>query len=203
MGGFLGIGGSSYKTDRKTELGGFSDLHNVFNFALPFAQSSAATGTATTKAGTDAMSSSLGYWQKLMSGNRTTMQQAVAPETNATLSGADAQKRQLAATGTARGGGVAGVEQQQKDATMAKVDNLLFGARPEAAKESSKIGGDLARVGTSQTSNAINALGLGEETAANITGIAAKSRVDSQAINQDMVGKVTNFIDQALTMAFA
>lgn len=203
MGGFLGIGGSSWKTDRKTELQGFSDLHNVFNFALPFAKSAAQTGANSTAAGTDAMSSSLGYWQKLLSGNRATAQQAVAPEANAAMSQADAQKRQLASSGTARGGGVNAVNQQRDTDTMAKVDNALFGARPQAATQVAKVGSDIAHTGLGQQSIGMDALRTGESTAANITDIARMSRNDSYKINQDMVGKVSTAIENALTQAFA
>src|SRR5271156_690770 len=99
MGGFLNIGNSSTKTDRATERQGFGDLSSVFNFGMPVAQS--------------ALGGANNYYQKLLTGNRATMEQAEAPEINAVQAGADAQKRQLASTGTARGGGTAAASQQR------------------------------------------------------------------------------------------
>lgn len=203
MGGFLGLGGASWKTDRKTELQGFSDLHNVFNFALPFAKSATQTGANTTAAGTDAMSSSLGYWQKLLSGNRTTAQQAVAPEANAAMSQSDALKRQQASSGTARGGGVNAVNQQRDTDTMSKVDNALFGARPQAATQVASVGNSLARTGLGEQSIGMDALHTASSTGANITDLARMSRNDSYKINQDMVAKASTAIENALTQIFA
>jgi hypothetical protein len=189
VGGFLGIGGSSAKTDRAFQLDAMTKLKNVFNYALPQAES-------TTAAGTSDLGAASGYWQKLLSGNRATLNQAVAPETNAVRSGADARKRQLASSGTARGGGTSATSQQIDTDTMAKVDNLLFGARPEAAKETAKIGSTEAGLGA-------NLLGASGTTATNLADIAMKSRGQSYAINQDTVGKVTQAIDAVVAGVFA
>jgi hypothetical protein len=188
LGGFLGIGGSSAKTDRKTELKGFGQLDNVFNFALPSAKSSFGKGQ-------ESLGKAGDYWSKLLSGNRPAMEQAVAPETNAVRAGADASKRNLDASGTARGGGVSAVNQQRETDTMAKIDNLLFGVRPEAAKETAKIG-------AAELATASNMLGMAENTAGTTTEEARLSRVDSQKINQAIVKQWTQAIEAAM-MAFA
>jgi hypothetical protein len=189
MGGFLGIGHSSAKTDRSIQLGAMQDMKNVFNYALPQAQTAQATGQ-------ESLGKAGDYWSKILSGSRPAMQQAVAPETNAVRAGADAQKRQLAAMGTARGGGTSAVSQQRDTDTMAKIDNLLFGARPEAAKETAKIGG-------AELADASSMLGIGATTSTNLANIAMESRGQSQKINQEMVGKVTSAIDNAMMAIFA
>jgi hypothetical protein len=189
VGGFLGIGGASYKTDRKVELNAMQGLSNVFNFALPQAKPALASGN-------ESLSEAGGFWSKLLSGNRAATGAAVAPETNAALAKSDAAKRQLATSGTSRGGGTASVNQQRDTDVMSKVDNLLFGARKEAAGETAKIGG-------AQLSEAGNLLGVGTTAESNLADISAKARKDDYAMNQDMVGKVTGALDQALTAIFA
>lgn len=155
MAGFFNIGNSATKTDRSNELSGFGDLSSVFNFGMPVAQS--ATGGANN------------YYQKLLTGNRATMEQAEAPEINAIQAGSDAQKRQLATSGTARGGGVAAANQNRGTTTEAAVDNALMQARPAAAGAEAQIG-----AGALSTS-----LGAGT----NLTSIASGSRATSNALN--------------------
>lgn len=188
MGGFLGIGGSSAKTDRSMELGGFTNLNNVFNYAMPTAQASLSRGSSDLSTAGD-------YFKNLLSGNRPATQQAVAPEANAVRASADAQKRQLATSGTARGGGTAGTNQQVNDNTNATVDNAIFAARPGAAK-------GLTQIGTTESDVGANILNDASTTAANYTSLAQGARKQDYAINQDMVSKVTNFIDQAAAGLF-
>jgi uncharacterized protein (UPF0333 family) len=185
----LGIGGSSAKTDRSYQLDAMNKMKNVFNFALPQAEGQQAKGTASMDKAGD-------YWSKILSGNRSAVDAAVAPEANATRTAADASKRQLATSGTARGGGTAGTNQQIDDATRAKIDNSIFAARPEAAKET-------ASIGKTELSDASSLLGLSSETATNLADISMKSRGQSQKINQEMVGKVTSAIDNAMLALFA
>lgn len=167
MGGFLGIGGSASKTNRKYALGGFQGLQNLFNFALP-------TGENLFSEGSSTLSQPLAYWQNLLSGNRSSMLAATAPENNAALSSEDAARRQLAATGTARGGGIAGQNVQAGDQTRAAIQNNLFKQRGEAAK-------NVAQIGETQLSDAINQLGLGESTASSLTGNANTAGQQSDA----------------------
>jgi hypothetical protein len=175
--GFLGIG------QNKPEKQAYGELGNVFNFALPLAQSTSSAGAGTTKAGLstvgaglNTLSGPLAYFQKLMSGNRPAMEQAVAPEANAARASSDAAARNQAAMGTARGGGTAGGNQQRHTDVMAQIDNLLFGARPAAAKATtdigttqSQIGLGESQVGNQQLMEALQSLGLGT-SAAGTTG---------------------------------
>jgi hypothetical protein len=187
VGGFLGIGQS------KGEKQGMGQLSNVFNFALPLAQQQSgagqkttASGLDTTKAGLSTLGGPLAYWQKLMSGNRAAMNQAVAPEANAARSASDATARQTAATGTARGGGTAGTSQQRQTDLNAQIDNLLFGVRPEAAKQTADIGKtqadiglDTAQIGNQQLQQALAALGIGTQ---------AGGATTSAALNKEQMG---------------
>jgi len=175
MGGFLGIGGASWKTDRKQYLAGQDWLKNIFNFALPQAQGTLAAGQRDIGTAGD-------YYRKLLSGNRTELNQAVAPETAAVGARADASRRQLATSGTARGGGVAATNQTAKDRATAEIDNLIFGVRPGAARGLESVAG-------TELETANNLLGLGSDVAQSYTSNAAKSRMDSYKINQDIVGQ--------------
>lgn len=193
MGGFLGIGGSSAKTDRRQTLTSYEQLNNLYNFGLATGKSGVDTGRATTAQGVSGLSSSQAYWQKLMSGNRPALEQAVAPETNAVQSQGDAARRNAAATGTARGGGTAGANEQQKTDQMARIDNLLFGVRPQAAQQEAAVSGEIANVGTTEMQQALEALGLSASSAgANLSG-SITSRPISQKINQDTVNSIKQF----------
>ena len=183
MSGLIGLfGGSSAKHDRQIELGGFKDLSNIFNFALP-------TAKGLTSAGGSDLGAASGYWNKLLSGNRADLQQANAPAINATLSATDAAKRQLSSMGTSRGGGVAGANQTINDRTRASIDNSLFASRAKAGEE-------VGRLGQVEMGDALNALGVAEGTAKDITSIAADSRVDSQKIHDSTVAQVQAAVSQ-------
>jgi hypothetical protein len=187
VGGFLGIGNSSAKTDRNQTLASYGQLNNLYNFGLN-------TGKSGLSAGTEAQGGAQSYFQSILSGNRSANLQAAAPTTNAVLSQGDASRRQQATMGTARGGGVASTNQTQKDTQMKQIDDALFGARGDAAKET-------AQIGSAETAQALQALGVaGGAAEANLEG-SIKSRPDSQKINQQTVGEVTGVLQQAM-MAF-
>jgi len=123
-----------------------------------------------------------------MGGNRAARRAAVAPEINAATATSDAAKRQLATSGTARGGGVNEVSQRRESDLMARVDNLLFGVAPAAARETGAVGSDV--------------LGKGITTAGTLSGQASGARASDYAINQDTVGKVTGAISGLLAGFF-
>lgn len=177
---------------------GYGDLNNIFSFGLPAAQSSLASGGATTKSGLSTLDQAGQYFKSLMSGDRTKMMQAVAPETNAVHAEADAAKRQTEAMGTARGGGTAVANNTADTNTMAKIDNLLFGVRPGAAGETAKIGGAEAGIGLSQQGIGANLLGIADNAAGTLTGDASKSRETSAALNrqvqQDWANAITGIL---------
>jgi hypothetical protein len=184
VGGFLGIGNSSAKTDRGQTLKGYGELGNIFNFGLNQA-------TSTASAASSALQGPQAYWASILSGNRPAMQQAVAPETNAVNAAGDAQRRQQEAMGTARGGGTASANQTAETGRMAQIDNLLMQARPEAAKES-------ARVGETELADSINALGVTGNAASNLTAISADSRKTSIQANNQIQQQIGGIIEGVL-----
>jgi len=176
MGGFMGIGGSSANTDRSNQLTSFSQMKNLFNTGI----TSATSGIG---AGLSDLSSAGGYFKSLLGGNRAALNAAVAPETAAVQAGDDASKRQAAASGTARGGGVAGTMQTSKDATMAKVQQLLFGVRPAAAEGLTKVGTAEAGIGSNILQTSSNTAG---ELAAASTNARKIDLAQNNAIGQSV-----------------
>jgi len=186
------LGGSSAKTDRSNQLTAFSDLKNVFNWALPFGQSQARTGQATTAAGTQNLGQAGSYFGKLASGDRPTALQAVAPASNAALAQSDAQKNELANMGTARGGGAVGVNQQRDTNLMSQIDNMLFGARTAGAQGLAGVGQAQAGVGLGETGQGIQAGGLATGAASDLGKQALYSRELSDAMHREAVGDYSN-----------
>lgn len=185
--GIAGLfGGSSAKTDRNQQLNSYQNLNSLFNFGLNTAKSGVGAGTAS-------QDQAAGYFSKLASGNRPAMLAAVAPETNAINQSADASRKQQGEMGTARGGGVAGANQQSETDRLTQVNNALFGVAPGAAKE-------LADIGATRTGQGLQAAGIGSNAAeANLFG-SIKSRPQSYAIHQDTADRVASTIQSALAM---
>lgn len=194
MGGFLGLGHSSQKTDRKAELTGFGDLQNTFNFGLDTSKSHLATGTATTAQGVQGLTGVQDFWKKYLSGDRTQLAQAIAPEANAVQAQADAARRQRQASATGRTGGTAAAENQVDDATMAQINNFLFGVRPAAAGQEADVSGKIADVGQRDLALALGFGNLAEGSASTLTQAAGESRKTSYQINQDTVAKASQAI---------
>jgi len=186
------LGGSSANTDRSNQLTSMSDLKNVFNWALPFGQQQAKTGQGTTAAGVSDLGNAGGYFRKLASGDRATALQATAPASNAALAQSDAEKAQLANMGTARGGGVAGVNQTRDTDLMSKIDNMLFGARTAGAQGEAGVGQAEAGVGLGQTGQGIQAGGLATGAASDLGRQALYSRGLSNELHRQAVGDYSN-----------
>jgi len=183
MGGFLGIGGSSAKTDRADQLQATSDLTNVFSYGLGTGQQQQTTGASTLNSAGNAFTSLL---SSTLPG-RTQLQQLAAPATNAAVAGADAQKRQEATTGTGRSGGTAELNRNQGAATDASVDNIIageLGLQQKLQTEKQLAGAQgLAGVGVAQEADAASLLGLGTGAETNVLNSSIASRPISQAIN--------------------
>jgi hypothetical protein len=148
MNGFLGVG-------QPSSVGASNNsLRNIFNFAIP-------AGKASVSQGQQDLGSASGFWQGILSGNRQATQAAIAPQTNTANVQADAQRKQAGAMGTARGGGTAAGNQTQKDDTLAKIQQLLFGARTTAA-------GELGKTGAAGMSAGTGLLDTGSKSAASL-----------------------------------
>jgi hypothetical protein len=193
------IGGSSAKRDRAEELNAYGDLRNVFNWALPEGKKLASTGQGTFSAGIGDLGTAAGYFKKLASGSRPDMMQAIAPEVASVTSANDAAKRQLATSGTARGGGTAAVNETRDAATQAKIDEALFGVRPQAAGELAKVGSVEGELGLGETGEGLKAANLAGQSAYDLGALASHNRMESTKIHQQAVDDITKGIDETLS----
>ena len=205
MGGLLSalfssgaIGGSSAKTDRSNELTSYSDLKNIFNFGLPFGQQTAAQGQAGYKSGQGDLGTAADYLKSLTTGDRAKTAQAIAPEVASVTSANDAAKRQLATSGTARGGGVAGVNQQRDADAQAKIDQALFQVRPQAAGELAKVGSAEGELGLGETGKGLEATAIAGDAATSLGKLASANRVQSNEIHRQAVSDIAGGIESTL-----
>jgi hypothetical protein len=156
MSGFLGIGGSGAKADRSWQSLSAGGLNNLFNWGM-------STGQGATSAGLGALGKAGSFFSSLLSGNRAQTNAAMAPQIATANAQTDAQRRQLAASGTARGGGTAPASQTAQTTKLAQIQNMLFGARTGAAEGLTKVGSAEGGIGLSAAATAGNAAtGLGE-----------------------------------------
>lgn len=200
MGGFMGIGNSSAKTDRGRTLGGWqaeweqlAQGRDTFGKLFPQAQTGFQTGTNTMGAGADFLKNILG--------SRTDAAAALAPETNAIAAQADALKQAQAQMGTARGGGVAAQNQQANQAVQNAVANQMFSQRTQAAPAAVSAGAQQASVGAQQLAAALQAMGMSNELAQHIVNSSMQSRMQSSALNRQTVGDWTGLAGRLLGVA--
>lgn len=181
------FGGSAAKTDRKQQLTGFGDLNNLFNFGF-------SSGTGETSQSQGLLGQAGGYYSSLLSGNRQATLSAVAPTVNAANAGADATKRAISGSGTARGGGVNATTATLADSTRSTIDNAINDAKEKAAGGATAVGGTMA-------AQAGNLLGMGTTAATNVTDLAGNSRDESNELHQQNAQSVGNLSADALNVS--
>lgn len=188
MGGFLGIGGSSQKTDRGAQLGARQGAWNVFNWALPEAQQLEGTaktdlGTAKTDVGT-----ARDYWKSLLTRGRTETAAAAAPATTAALEQSDAARLEASTMGTQRTGGAAAGQREAGATTQKNIDDIinqtLQSGRTQGAQGVQAAGAIEGQLATNEMSQALSALGLSADVVNSIMTNATQSRGISNQINQ-------------------
>ena len=206
MGGLLSglfasgaIGGSSAKTDRSNQLQSYTNLKNIFNWALPFAKSTAASGQREVSAGEGDLGTAAGYLKSLVQGGRASTNAAIAPEVTAVEAARDAAKRSAEASGTARGGGMAAVNQERDAQAQAAIDQAMFGVRPAAARELAQVGQAEGGLGLGETKTGLESAQIGERSAADLGELAHYNRAQSEKIHRDAVDSITKGIDETLS----
>lgn len=181
MGGFLGIGGSSAKTDRGRALEGWEKQWDVFNRTMGFGSELQPDAKATTEGGLETLGLAKDFWTGIL-GDRTAAMTAVAPEIQSINETADSQRRTEAEFGTSRGGGVAGQRQQAETDRMTAINNALFGARPIAATQAARIGETEARIGMDQLTQVLQSFGL----SANVASDIVRTSIESRGLSHDI-----------------
>lgn len=195
--------GSGAKTDRKNQLAGYGDLNNVFNFALPNAEAGFKAGSETQKSALSQLSSPEKYYSDLLSGDRSQTLKAVAPTVNAVNAQSDAQKKQIANTGTGRGGGVNAVGQELETNKAGAIDTAVSGAKAGAAEGATRVAGETSKIGDSQLSSALNLLGMGERSATALTALAGDSRMTSDALHNEKAQQAATTVSALLDFGMA
>jgi hypothetical protein len=128
------------------------------------------TGQQAYQAGVQDFGPALNYWQSILSGNKAEMESAIAPEKSDILSQYRARRRQLAATG-ARSGGTNEQTAQSEYSQAGDIAALLQKLRPQAAKESASIAGQISQLGLSESN-----LGLASTTEALSTALTQRGQ---------------------------
>jgi len=92
----------------------------------------------------------LSYWNDILSGNKSQMESAIAPEKSDILSQYRARRRSMAAS-SPRSGGTNEAVANSEFAEAGDVASLLQKLRPQAAKESAGIAGQIGQLGLSES----------------------------------------------------
>lgn len=187
MGGFLGVGGSSAKTDRATQLSGQSGLWNIYSQGLGLSTADSASGTADLSTAKSNLGTAGQYWQNLLTAGRTQTAQTSAPAINAAIAQGTTARNAGGTFGTGRTGGTASLNREAGTATGSNIDNIinqnLVGGRTQGAQGVQSVAGEQATIGTSEMGQALQALGLSAESVSAIMGNASDSRKTSYEIN--------------------
>jgi hypothetical protein len=177
-------GGSSEKTDRGIELGGFGKMSDVYNTMRTLGGSLTSAGATDTGAASK-------YYSSLLSGNPAAVSAATAPETNAITSEASQQKKQMSEFGNRTGGKVAAAQDITSGTRGAIADTI--------AKERSGAAGGLAKIGAGETGAGLGAEGGAGDIAGNITSKASSSRELSAELHDRAVSQWADLISSALS----
>ncbi len=184
MGGILGIGGSSQKTDRANQLQQVQNETNLFNYGIAGGEQAQATGQAD-------LGDASQYFKSLLTAGRTDTAARAAPAINSTLAQKDAAERNAAATGTARTGGAAAQQAEAGTKAGSEIDNIinanLIGGQKEGAA-------GLANAGTAELSNSLGLLG----TAGQATSNVLNSSIQSRQIDPNPAGSIGSLLGQLL-----
>jgi hypothetical protein len=145
------------------------------------------TAQGATSAGLGDLGKAGSFYSSLLSGNRAQTNAAMAPQIATANAQTDAQRRQLAASGTARGGGTAPASQTAQTAKLAQIQNMLFGARTGAAE-------GLTKVGTAEAGTGVAAANVGTEAATNLGTLGTKARDQDLQQQQEIGSAIGNLL---------
>lgn len=151
--GFFDMFKGAPKDEKKRESDTWNNLDNVF-------KSSFTSGVDLGQRGKEATGTASSLFKGIAKGDRT----AMAPAVNAAVEGADAAKREQGQMGTARGGGMAGENQQIQDHTRQLISSLLGNAQIGAADK-------LAAIGSGETNAMMTAEGIASGTETNLSSL--------------------------------
>jgi hypothetical protein len=189
MGGFMGIGGSSAKTDRGQTLGDYGKLNNVFSQGMAIGNQQETAGQGMVQNAQSTLAPAETYYRNLLTAGRTQTAEQAAPAIQGALAQSDAAKRESAATGTSRSGGTAAANAEAGSKTGATIDNIinenLMGGKKAGAEGLMGVAKDKAVLGNMTLANAMQALGLGAGASEDTLAASIGSRQLSDQIGQE------------------
>lgn len=179
--GLLGslFGGHGSKTDRKFELGAFGQLQDLMFNAKD-------KGNSEFTAGQGGLDSAMKYFQSLLSGDRSTIEGAIAPQVSALTGQAQQQKETESQFGN-RSGGTNAANQMTTERISGEISNLINSLIPGAAQE-------LGALGTTREGIGLQALGLDESAAANLAALAGHSKTSAQGVEAGLGQNIGQYL---------
>lgn len=190
MGGFLGIGGSSAKTDRATQLAAQQGNWNIFNWALPQGEAGQTSGLKALEASEAPLSQAQQYFSSLLSGGRQQTAQNAAPAIDAALGQETLTRDQAEAFGTSRVGGTAALNREASQNTQSTIDQIinqnLVAGQAAGAAGLEQVSAQQESIANSQLANSLSLLGLSQSSINAIMTNATESRSESFSENQAM-----------------
>jgi hypothetical protein len=180
MGGFLGIGGSSAKTDRGNQLAATSGDWSLFNYGLGQGQAGQATGQTDLSTALSTLGAPQQYFQNLLTAGRTQTQENAAPAIDQVLANATATRNAEGTFGTSRTGGTVAANRNASANTQSQIDQIintnLQTGRAQGAQGLEAVSGAQASIGGTELQNSLAALGLSEQAVNQILGNATQSK---------------------------
>lgn len=173
-------GGSSQKTDRGVQLGGYGDVQKTIPQLNKLGTDFLTQGKAISASGAATTSQAAKYFSDILSGDPAKVMEAAAPEINAMADQADAQKRQIAVTGN-RSGGTNAITQGLSSDVRGATGNVIAGQRGEAAKGLTQIGETQSREGLAAEGMGLQGVTGSGDLALNLVNAANASRQGSAA----------------------
>jgi hypothetical protein len=205
MGGFLGIGGSSAKTDRATQLSAQQGEFNIFNYGLPQGEQGQSSGQKALQASEVPLDQAQQYFSNLLTGGRTQYANMSAPAMNAALGQETATRNASGNLGTARVGGTAAINREAGANTSATIDQIInsnmVSGQAAGATGLEQVAGQKAGVAEAELANSLSLLGLSQTSIDQIMGNATQSRQISYDINQQTQQQYQDLISRLLTSA--
>ena len=187
MGGYLGIGGSSAKTDRGNQLAATQGDWNIYSQGLGFGVPEQNAGTGTLAQAKTDLGPAKDYYSGLLKAGRTETAQNSAPAINTTLAQSDAQRNSAGNFGTARTGGTAALNRDASTQTQSKMDDIITSTlntgKETGAKGMESVSSAEKGIASTQLTDALSMLGLSSNAVNDILTNATQSRGQSQAIN--------------------
>lgn len=187
MSGFLGIGGSSAKTDRGNQLAATQGEWNIFSQGLEGSKAGEKTGQGDLDTAKSTLGKATDYWSKLLTAGRADTAERSAPAINATLEGATATRNAEGTFGTDRTGGTVAANREAGSKTQSKIDDIinttLNTGKEQGAQGLKGAAGLQAQIGSTELSHALSMLGLSSESVNAILSNSTQSRPISNQMN--------------------